>query len=69
MVMVWKKLCLISTLWILISMKIVYMGRKNMVNFPSGAKRVKQILELVHSDVFGPVLVHHSVSLCTMYHL
>ena len=25
--------------------------------FPSGAKRVNKILELVHSDVLGPVLV------------
>jgi len=25
------------------------------VSFPSGGKRVKQILQLVHSDVFGPV--------------
>jgi len=27
------------------------------VSFPSGRKRAKQILELVHSDVFGPVKV------------
>ena len=27
------------------------------MSFPSGSKRVKQILELVHSDVFGPVKV------------
>jgi hypothetical protein len=33
------------------------------VSFPSGAKRVKGILELVHSDVFGPVWFHHWVSL------
>ena len=27
------------------------------MSFPSGAKRAKGILELVHNDVFGPVLV------------
>ena len=27
------------------------------MSFPFGNKRVKQILELVHSDVFGTVLV------------
>ena len=27
------------------------------MSFPSGGKRTKQILELVHSDVFGPVKV------------
>ena len=27
------------------------------MSFPSSAKRQKGILELVHSDVFGPVLV------------
>eukprot|EP00253_Pinus_taeda_P034028 PITA_34028 len=32
-------------------------GKQNRVNFPSGSKRTKQILELVHSDVFGPVKV------------
>ena len=32
-------------------------GKQNRVSFPSGSKRVKQILELVHSDVFGPVKV------------
>ena len=32
-------------------------GKKNQVSFPSGAKKVNKILELVHSDVFGPVLV------------
>eukprot|EP00253_Pinus_taeda_P018118 PITA_18118 len=29
----------------------------NRVSFPSGGKRTKHILELVHSDVFGPVKV------------
>ena len=28
-----------------------------MGEFPSGGKREKQILELVHSDVFGPMKV------------
>ena len=32
-------------------------GKKIQVTFPFGAKRSKHILELVHSDVFGPVLV------------
>eukprot|EP00253_Pinus_taeda_P014200 PITA_14200 len=32
-------------------------GKQNRVRFPSGGKRVKQILELAHSDVFGPVKV------------
>ena len=27
------------------------------MSFPSGGKRMKHILELVHSDVFGPVKV------------
>ena len=32
-------------------------GKQNRVNFPSIAKRVKGILELVHIDVFGPMSV------------
>ena len=32
-------------------------GKQNWVTFPSGAKRVNKILELVHSDVFGPMSV------------
>ena len=32
-------------------------GKQNRVSFPSGGKRAKQILELVHSDVFGPMKV------------
>lgn len=32
-------------------------GKQNRVSFPSGGKRTKQILELVPSDVFGPVKV------------
>ena len=32
-------------------------GKQNRVSFPFGAKRANKILELVHSDVFGPVSV------------
>ena len=32
-------------------------GKQNRVRFPSGAMRVEGILQLVHSDVFGPVSV------------
>ena len=32
-------------------------GKQNRVSFPSSGKRTKHILELVHSDVFGPVKV------------
>jgi hypothetical protein len=32
-------------------------GKQNQVRFPSCAKRVEGILQLVHNDVFGPVLV------------
>jgi hypothetical protein len=32
-------------------------GKQNRVRFPSGATREKRILELVHSDVFGSVIV------------
>jgi len=32
-------------------------GKQNRVSFPFGGKRAKQILELVHSDVFGLVKV------------
>jgi IS30 family transposase len=32
-------------------------GKHNRVRFSSGATRAKGILELIHSDVFGPVLV------------
>ena len=32
-------------------------GKKNRASFPSGGKRAKQILELVHNDVFGPMKV------------
>ena len=36
-------------------------GKRNRVSFHSGAKRENKILELVHSDVFGPLSV---TSLC-----
>jgi len=32
-------------------------GKQNQVIFPSSGKRAKQILDLVHSDVFGPMKV------------
>ena len=32
-------------------------GKHNQVKFPSGATREKYILELIHSDVFGPLPV------------
>ena len=32
-------------------------GKQNHVRFPSGPTRTKGIMELIHSDVFGPVLV------------
>ena len=32
-------------------------GKQNQVRFPSGAKRTEGILQIVHSDVFGPMLV------------
>jgi hypothetical protein len=32
-------------------------GKHNRVRFPSGATREKGILELIHSDVFGSLLV------------
>eukprot|EP00253_Pinus_taeda_P026116 PITA_26116 len=38
-------------------LRILHGKGMNRVNFPSGGKRTKQILELVHSDVFGPVKV------------
>jgi hypothetical protein len=33
-------------------------GKKNRVWFPSRETREKGILELIHSDVFGPVIAH-----------
>ena len=32
-------------------------GKKNRVRFPSGSKKMKQTLEFVHNDVFGPLKV------------
>ena len=32
-------------------------GKQNQVRFASGATRAKGILDLIHSDVFGPMLV------------
>jgi len=32
-------------------------GKQNHVSFPSDGNREKHILELVHSDVFGPMSV------------
>ena len=32
-------------------------GKQNRVKFPYGASRENDILELIHNDVFGPVLV------------
>ena len=32
-------------------------GKQNRVSYPSGGKREKHIIELVHSDVFGPMKV------------
>jgi len=32
-------------------------GKQNKVSFPFGARREKGILELVHSDVFGPMSI------------
>ena len=53
-------------------MNIAYM-EKNRVRFASGATRAKGILELIHSDVFGSILVPSlgkSVeNLCIMFHL
>jgi hypothetical protein len=36
---------------------IVIYGKQKWVRFPSGETREKGILELVHSDVFGPISV------------
>jgi hypothetical protein len=44
-------------------------GKQNRVRFRSGATRAEGILQLVHSDVFGPVSVPSLGKLCTMSHL
>ena len=41
-------------------------GEQNRVSFPSSSKRVKHILELVDSDVFGPMKVP-SLGKCVYY--
>jgi hypothetical protein len=33
-------------------------GKQNRVRFPSSDTRVKEILELIHSDVFGPIHIY-----------
>ena len=50
------KVCLIA-LWNLISVNMCIYGKQNRVRFPSGDTRAKGILELIHNDVFGTVLV------------
>jgi len=54
----WLKVCL-TALWILISVNIVYMGSRIEIRviFSSGATRVEGILQLVHSDLFGPMSI------------
>jgi hypothetical protein len=44
-------------------------GKQNQVTFPSGARRVDGILQLVHSDVFGLVSISSLENMCTMSHL
>ena len=41
-------------------------GKQNRVRFPSGATKEEGILQLVHSDVFGPVSVP-SLGKCVYY--
>jgi hypothetical protein len=53
---VWLKVCLIVTLDFDFCEHCIY-GKQNRVRFPSGATREKGILELIHNDVFGPILV------------
>ena len=45
-----------STLYFYFCEHYIY-GKHNRVRFASGATRAKGILELIHSDVFGPVPV------------
>eukprot|EP00253_Pinus_taeda_P020722 PITA_20722 len=42
-------------------------GNQNRVSFPSSGKKAKQILELVHSDVFGPMKVPSLVTRKVVY--
>jgi hypothetical protein len=44
-------------------------GKKKWVRFPSGAMRLKGILQLVHSDVLDFCQSHHWENLCAMSHL
>ena len=44
-------------------------GKPNRVSFPSCSKRVKHIIELLHSDVFGPVKVPSLGKSTYYYHL
>jgi hypothetical protein len=41
-------------------------GKQNWARFPSGATKEKEILELVHSDVFGPITIP-SLGGCSYY--
>jgi hypothetical protein len=44
-------------------------GKHNRVRFPSGAKRAKGILQLIHSDFLDLCRSHHWENMCTMSHL
>jgi hypothetical protein len=46
-------------------------GKQNRVRFPSGAMREEGILQLVHSDVFGPIgpIIGKIYVLCLIYRL
>ena len=55
MVKVWLKVCLFA-LGIFIFVNILYMEKKR-ARFPSSATRRKGILELIHSNVLGPMFV------------
>ena len=45
-------------------------GKQNRVRFASGATKAKGILELIHSDVFGPIhvpMIRKIYVLCFIY--
>jgi hypothetical protein len=44
-------------------------GKQNLIRFPSGATRVERILQLFHSDVFGPFgpIIGKICVLCLIY--